>query len=263
MSASDTKLLAGKTAVVTGASRGIGRAIALTFAKAGADLAVVAQSPEKLAAVASEIEAEGVRCHQGFGDLSDSAATEKVCSGIVDALGSVDILVNNAGIHPDYGVSFADGDPDVWWRTIEVNIRGVYLVTRRLLDSINEGGKVINMSSGMGLTPAPNQSSYVVSKAGLNILTEVLANELWPRKIDVNNLIPGPVATEMFNWEGRTTSHTTEQVLEKFEQELPPLFPPQERMKHPNEVADMALYLATRPVGGPTGQTYSLARRPL
>lgn len=117
-------------------------------------------------------------------------------------------------------------------------------------------------SSGMGLRAAAQQSSYTVSKAGVHIFTECLANEFWPRKIDVNNLIPGPVATDIFNRERRPERYTPEEVLEKFKDELPPGFPPQERIKHPDEVADLAVSMATQPAGGATGQTFSLARRP-
>ncbi len=138
-----------------------------------------------------------------------------------------------------------------------------YLVTRFLLEHISEGGKIINMSSGMGLRAAARQSSYTVSKAGLHIFTECLANELWPRKIDVNNLIPGPVATDIFNREGRPERYTPEEVLAKFKDELPPGFPPQERIKHPDEVGELAVHIASQPVGAATGQTFSLARRPL
>ncbi len=258
----DPKPLAGKSAVVTGAGRGIGRAIAVEFAKAGADLAILSRTEADLAEVATDVRSHGVACHVIPADLADPDAAKNACLDVVTALGAIDILMNNAGADLSYGLEVADTDPDVWWRTIEVNIRGVYLVTRHLLDHINEGGKIINMSSGMGKTAAPGQSSYVVSKAGLHIFTEVLANEVWKRKIDVNNLIPGPVATEMFNWTGRDRAHTAEEVLEKFKDGLPAMFPPQERMKPVSEVADLALYMATRPEGGPTGQTFSLGRRP-
>lgn len=259
---SDQKQFSGKTAVVTGASRGIGRAIALQFAQAGADLALLARSEDELAKVAEQARAKGFACHVILGDLSDPTSTQDACAQIASAVGSIDVLVNNAGADLSYGVSVADSDPEIWWRTIEINIRGVYLMTHHLMAHINEGGKIINLSSGMGLTPAPNQSSYVVSKAGLHIFTEVLANELWPRKIDVNNLIPGPVATDLFNWPGREGSLSEAEVLEKFKEDLPPFFPPMERMKPASEVADLALYMATRPMGGPTGQTFSLGRRP-
>lgn len=259
---SEDKELSGKKAVVTGASRGIGREIALAFARAGADLTIMARSEGELLKVAEEVRAEGAACNVVLVDLTDPENTKEACDKVTAAAGKIDILVNNAGADLSYGVSVADSDPTIWWRTIEINIRGVYLMVHHLMAHINDGGKIINMSSGMGLTPAPNQSSYVVSKAGLHIFTEVLANELWPRKIDVNNLVPGPVATEMFNWPGREEALQEEEVLAKFKNDLPPFFPPQERMKPPSEVAELALYMATRPVGGATGQTFSLGRRP-
>ncbi len=258
---SNPKPLASKTAVVTGAGRGIGRAIALRFAKAGADVAILARTESELLEVSGKIKALDVRCHMGVVDLADPSATEKTCGALVSALGNVDILVNNAGADLELG-QVAVSDPERWWRAIEINVRGTYLVTRFLLEHINEGGKIINMSSGMGLRAAAQQSSYTVSKAGVHIFTECLANELWPRKIDVNNLIPGPVATDIFNRERRPERYTPEEVLEKFKDELPPGFPPQERIKHPDEVADLAVSLASQPVGGSTGQTFSLARRP-
>ncbi len=259
---SDPNSLAGKTAVVTGAGRGIGRAIALRFANAGADVAILARTETELSEVAGKIKALGVRCHMGRVDLTDPAATGKACGALVSDLGNVDILVNNAGVELELR-QVADSDPEKWWRTIEINVLGTYLVTRFLLEHINEGGKIINMSSAKGLRASAQQSSYTVSKAGLHIFTECLANELWPRKIDVNNLIPGPVATDIFNRERRPERYTPEEVLEKFKDELPPDFPPQERIKHPDEVADLAVSIASQPVGGPTGQTFSLARRPI
>ena len=256
------KPLTEKVAVVTGAGRGIGRAIAIGIAKAGADVAILARTDSELNEVAEVVESNGVRCHIGLVDLSDPTATRQACSEVVAELGNLDILVNNAGVDLELG-KVADSDPEKWWRAIEVNIRGTYLVTRFLLEHINEGGKIINMSSGMGLRAAAQQSSYTVSKAGLHIFTECLANELWPRKIDVNNLIPGPVATDIFNRERRPERYTPEEVLEKFKDELPPGFPPQERIKHPNEVAELAIWILSQPVGRSTGQTFSLTRRPL
>ena len=94
------------------------------------------------------------------------------------------------------------------------------------------------------------------------MFTEALANELWPRRIDVNNLIPGPVATDLFNRGEPDKRNTPEEILERFAEQLPRGLPPQERIKHPDEVADLALYIAEQPVGGPTGRTFSLGRRP-
>lgn len=258
---SKSKPLAGKIAVVSGAGRGIGRSISLAFAKAGADVAVLSRSEDELSEVASNITESGTRSHIGVVDLSDPDSTEKASAEIVSNLGKVDILVNNAGVDMELG-TVADSDPEKWWRTVEINIRGTYLLTRFLLEHINDGGKIINMSSGMGLRAKAQQSSYTVSKAGVQIFTECLANELWPRGIDVNNIIPGPVATDIFNREGRPERFTPEEVLEKFSKELPPGFPPQERIKHPDEVAELALYIASQRRGGTTGQSFSLARQP-
>ena len=258
----EEKQLAGKSAVVTGAGRGIGRAIALRFARAGADIAIFARSADELDAVKAEAEALGVRCFVGVADLTDPAATEQVCNGAMAALRHIHILVNNAGGALERR-KVAESDPERWWRTIEVNVRGPYLVTRFLLEGLAEGGKIINISSGMGLRASDLNSSYHVSKAGLHLFTEALASELWPRQIEVNNLIPGPVATDIFNRDDPTRRNTAEEILERYSKELPSGFPPQERMKHPDDVADLALYLAAMPIGGPTGQSFSLARRPL
>lgn len=258
---SEEKLLSGKTAVVTGGGRGIGRSIAIGLASAGAGVAIMARTREELDEVASAISSKGVRGHAEPVDLGDPAAVKAACDGVASAMGRVDILVNNAGVDLELG-QVAASDPEKWWRAIEINIRGTYLVTRHLLEHMNDGGKIINMSSGRGLRAIAQQSSYAISKAGIQIFTETLANELWPRGIDVNNLIPGPTATDIFNREGRPERFTPEEVLAKFKDELPPGFPPQERIKHPDEVAEMAVYMASRPRGWATGQTYSLARQP-
>ena len=256
----DSRPLNGKTAVVTGAGRGIGRAIATGFARAGADVSIISRTESDLKIVEDIVRSCGVKCHVGVADLADPNSVQKVCADAVEAIGKIDILVNNAGAELELR-PVAESDPDLWWKTVEVNIRGVYLVTRFLLEDINDGGKIINMSSGMGLRAIHRQSAYTVSKAGLHIFTECLANELWPRNIDVNNIIPGPVATDMLNRKPGTRC-TPEEVLQKFAEELPSGFPPQERVKHPDEVAELALHIATRPVGGPTGQSFSLGRRP-
>ncbi|WP_323772520.1 SDR family oxidoreductase [Antarctobacter sp.] len=258
-----TKELAGKTAVVTGAGRGLGRSIAIYFARAGADLAICSRTMAELEAVRAEVEAEGVRCFVRAVDLSNEPATQTFCEDVLKEFGKVDVLVNNAGSELETGRIDAS-DPAKWWKTIEINVRGPYMVTRFLLEGISEGGKIINVTSGMGKRAGDKNSSYHISKAAMNMFTDALANELWSRKIDVNNLIPGPVATSMLNKDGPEGRRTTpEEVLERFADGVPPGFPEWERLKHPDEIGELALYMATRPVGGPTGQTFSLARRPL
>lgn len=257
------KLLKGKTAVVTGAGRGVGRSIALRFSQAGANLAICSRNSDELAAVQAEAKAEGVRCLVRTADLSDPVSTEAFCKATLSEYGTVDVIVNNAGADLDIG-KMEESDPEKWWKTIEINVRGPYLVTRFLLDGISEGGKIINVSSGMGRRAGDKNSAYHVSKAALNMFTDAMANELWTRGIDVNTLIPGPVATSMFNRDKPGDAPTPpDDVLARFAGDLPPGFPTWERLKHPDEIGNLALHMATQPVGGPNGQTFSLARRPL
>ncbi len=254
--------LSGRIALVTGGGRGIGRAIAIAFARAGADLAICSRTQAELDEVAEAVRTEGVNCLTGIVDVTDRATVERFCGDVIERFGHVDILVNNAGGGLERGV-VAGSDPDRWRRTVEVNLFGTYLFTRTLLEHISESGKIINISSGMGLKAGNQNSAYNVAKAGVHMFTECLANELWPRGIDVNNLIPGPVATSTFNRDEPCQRTPTEEIIAKFADEPPPQFPKFERVKHPDEVGKLALYMATRPCGGPTGQTFSLARRPL
>ena len=254
--------LTGKTAVITGAGRGIGRAIALAFAEAGADIAICARSSEALDAVKKEIEDKGQSCLAQALDIADPLAVNVFCHDIISQYGKVDILVNNAGAYMDRG-AFAQSDLDEWWRTIEVNVRGPYLMTRNLISAMPEGAKIINMNSGKGYSAGQNSSSYHVSKAALKMFTEALANELWQQKIDVNTIIPGPTATTTLSQQDPNSGVTTEAILDKFTNEPPAGLPAWERVKHPDEVAALALQLGSYPLGGPNGQVFSLARRPL
>ena len=254
--------LTGKTAVITGAGRGIGRAIALAYAKAGADIAICARSSGALDEVKDQIEAIGQACIAMPLDITDSEAVTRFCHDVISHYGKVDILVNNAGAYIDRG-AFAQSDPDEWWRTIEVNVRGPYQMTRHLVSAMPEGAKIINMNSGKGYSAGQNSSSYHVSKAALKMFTEALANELWKQKIDVNTIIPGPTATTTLSQQDPNSGVTTEAILDKYTHESPAGLPAWERVKHPDEVAALALQLASYPLGGPTGQVFSLARRPL
>ena len=257
-----TLSLSGRVAVITGAGRGIGRAIAERFARAGADIAICARTSAELDVTRSAVEAQGRECHAATADLADPVSTRAFCDGVLAAFGTLHVLVNNAGAYLERG-TVADSDPELWWRTVEVNVRGPYMMTRFLVDGMADGGSILNLSSGKGLSAGVNSASYHVSKAGVHMLTEALANELWPRGIDVNNLVPGPVATSTFSREDPSAGSTPEELLEKYRDDLPPNLPKWERLKHPDEIADFALWIVSRPEGGPTGQTFSLARRPL
>lgn len=254
--------LAGKVAVVTGAGRGIGKSIALTFAKAGADLAICARAQVEIDATAADIKALGRRCVAASVDLADPSQTEVFCDRVKDTFGALDIIVNNAGAYLERG-AFAESDPEKWWKTIEVNLRGPYLITRHLIGAMRDGGKIINLTSGKGYSAGANSTAYHVSKAALNMMTNGLANELWQRNIDVNSLVPGPTATATFDNAKPGEERTPEEILSLGPDALPKGLPAWERVKHPDEVAALALSMAIQPVGGATGQIFSLARRPM
>ena len=258
----DENVLRGKVAVVTGAGRGIGKSIALTFARAGADIAICARRLDEIEQVHTEIEALGRKCLRKAVDLADADQTTKFCNSIVRQFGAIDILVNNAGAYLERG-AFVESSPELWWKTMEVNLRAPYLLTRHLVEAMRPGAKIINLTSGKGYAAGTNSSAYHVSKAGLNMMTEGLANELWSRDIEVNSLVPGPTATATFDNAEVGSERSPEDILSAGKEELPKGLPAWERVKHPDEVAALALQLASYPIGGPTGQVFSLARRPM
>ena len=242
--------LLGQVAVVTGGGRGIGRAIALALAQAGADVSICARTAAQLHAVAAELEAMGRAALPVACDVAEPAAVDELARRTMVRFGKVHILVNNAGGGNGRG-PVLESDPALWRRTLEVNLAGVYLVTRAFLPHLmaSGGGKIINIGSGVGHEARPGNSAYAVAKAGVWMLTRVLAQEVWQHGIEVNEIVPGPVATALTAGSMRVGA--------------PPPFAESERVKPPEEVAELALWLATRPRGGPTAQSFSLARRPI
>lgn len=253
---------ANRWALITGAGRGIGRSIALTFAEAGYNLAICARSAASLDDVASQIKALGRDCLAVGADVSSPEDVAAFRAALGEKTEALHVIINNAGAYLDYGL-VAESDPDDWWRTIEINVRGPYLIVRHFMDLMPEGGKIISLTSGKGYQAGQNSASYHISKAGLNMFSNALANELWQRKIDVNLLIPGPTATTTFTREDPSTGVTADAILERLGDTVPNGLPPWERVKHPDEVAALALQMASFPEGGPTGQLFSLARRPV
>ncbi len=250
--------LAGKIAVVTGGGRGIGRSIALYLAGAGADIALCSRTSKEIDAVAGEIRALGRRALALPVDVSDWAQVESFAGAVIAEFDHVDTLVNNAG--GGFEVApIAESTPAGWRETVEINLFGTYHMIRAFLDDIARGGKIINITSGMGLEARPGNSSYSAAKAGAHMLTQCLALEVWDRGIDVNDIIPGLVATTNVDWASDRSS--VESVLAEFDGKQPP-FAGSERVKHPDELGDLVLWVASMPEGGPTGQSFSLARRP-
>lgn len=189
--------LTGKKALVTGASRGLGRAIALSLARAGADVAITYEkSADKAQAVADEIAAQGRRSEAIQADSANAQAIQDAVNHTAQTLGGLDILVNNAGIArggPLESMSLEDIDA-----VINVNIRGVVIATQAALAHLTEGGRIINIGSCLANRVAqPGISVYSMSKSALNSLTRGLARDLGPRGITVNLVHPGPTDSDM------------------------------------------------------------------
>ena len=191
--------LTGQTAIVTGASRGIGKAIALALASSGAKIACVARSEGKLIEVADAITAAGGTAATYVADVTDSAAANSVVEGVVEKWGQLDIMVNNAGITRDTLIPrMTDED---WDEVIATNLRSVFLFTRAAAQAMmrTKRGRIINISSVSGLMGNPGQCNYSASKAGIIGFTQTVARELASKRraITVNAICPGFIASDM------------------------------------------------------------------
>jgi len=216
--AEQSQPLLGQVAVVTGASRGIGRAIAVDFAKAGADVVVSARSsesaPSKLPGTieqtAREVEAEGRRALAVATDVTDEAQVQALAERTLAEFGRIDILVNNAGI--SFPAPFAQTPLKRWDLVMNVNLRGPVMCTQAFLPRMLEqgGGRIINISSYLAEVMMPGMMSYSVSKIALEKLTQYLAEELQPKGIAVNALrIELMIATEGWQYRNPDTDYST------------------------------------------------------
>lgn len=248
-SKSDVFDLAGKVVVVTGAGRGIGRACALQLAGAGAHIVLTSRTAAELEAVAAEVEALGSKALAVPCDVSDYGACNEVVGAADDVFGRIDVLVNSAGTGAPCSVM--DSEPAEWARVITLNLIGAFNISRAVLPHmINAGGgRIILIGSGHGHSVTGGFSAYGASKAGVSHLMKTMSEEVWTHGIDVNEVIPGPVATRLT--EGLVAVGEAPDGL------------PSERVKLPDEVAELVGWLAQQRIGGPTGQTFSLARRAL
>lgn len=237
--------LQGKVALVTGAGRGIGRAIALAYAGRGAAVGCVARTVPEIEATRDAIAAAGGRALAVVADVRDRGAVERAFEETSRTFGGLDIVVVNAGVSPAHA-TVEDSDPEAWRATIDVNLVGAYHCARAAVPHLRRrgAGKIVMIGSGLGHRAPANRSAYACSKAGLWMLTRVLAQELAPFSISVNELAPGPVDTSM-NPGGSGTS---------------PLGA-HEWIKRPEDVVPLALFLAEQPDFGPTAQSFSLMRR--
>ena len=187
-----------QVALVTGGGRGLGRAIALHLAQAGARVAVSARSSDQIGETVHLIESAGGAALAVTADVSDPAAVGRMTETVQQKLGPVDVLVNNAGTGGPFGPIW-ENDPLQWWNCFEVNVRGSFLCCRAILPGMVERkrGRIINVASGAGARPIPYMSSYVASKCALIRFTEVLAAESESHGIAAFSIQPGTVRTAM------------------------------------------------------------------
>jgi len=190
--------LDGQVAIVTGAGRGIGKAIPMGLAMAGSSVAVVARSGDQLAGTAKEINQAGRRAVAVTADVSDPPAVERMVLEVEKSLGPVDLLVNNAGVTGPIGPTW-ETDPNDWWRCLEVNLRGPMLCSRAVLPGMiaRGGGRIVNVASGAGTFAIPHLGAYITSKTALIRFTEILALEAGQHGVKVFAIEPGTVRTAM------------------------------------------------------------------
>ncbi|MEM7737411.1 MAG: SDR family oxidoreductase [Deinococcota bacterium] len=241
-----SKLLAEKVAIVTGASQGIGKAIALGYAAAGASVCCAARSAEALDEVVSSIEQAGGSALAVVTDVSDETSVSRLIETTIEHFGGLDILVVNAGVSPERA-SLEHTNSDAWQQTLNVNLMGAYYCIKYAIPHLKEreAGKIITIGSGLGHHGRGQDSAYACSKAALWMLTRVVAQELASTSVCVNELIPGPVDT------GMSTEAFRKQIVDVYH----------EWFKQPEDVVDLAIFLASQPAGGPSAQSFSLMRR--
>ena len=238
--------LSKKIAVVTGASRGIGKAMAETYAQAGAHVICVSRNEDALNGVANLIRSNGGSASIAACNVSDLENFQKLIKDTADNYGSVDILVNNAGITRDTLIMRMSEDD--WDIVIDINLKGAFngikAVTRTMMKQ--KSGRIINISSVVGLTGNAGQVNYAASKAGLIGLTKSAAKEIGSRGITVNCIAPGYIATDM-------TDQLDDQAKDLLISQIP-----LGRIGSPDDIAATALFLASDEAGYITGQTFTV-----
>lgn len=238
------KLLANKTAIVTGASRGIGEAIALKFAEHGANVAFTYFSNEEKAnALVSKMKEMGVNAKAYRSDAGDYNSAEQLANDVLKDFGNIDICVNNAGISKDNLLLRIT--PEQWDDVMQANLKSVYNLSRQVIKPMmkNRNGSIINISSVVGVKGNPGQSAYAASKAGIIGFTKSIAQELGSRNIRVNAIAPGFVETDMTNY--LNDGNGGGKWLEKISMQ---------RFGKPEEIANVALFLASDMSSYVTGQ---------
>lgn len=235
-----------KVAVITGASRGIGRSIALALAAQGATIVAVDMDQAATDAIVEELKAGGTKALAVVGNVTVPADVERMIDAAVEAFGRVDILVNNAGITRD-GLLMRMKDED-WDAVLSVNLKGAFLCTRAAFKVMSKQryGRIINIASVVGQMGNAGQANYCASKAGLIGLTKSNARELAKRNVTVNAVAPGFIATAM-------TDALSEKVREELTSQIP-----LERLGSADDIANAVVFLASEASGYITGHVLSV-----
>ncbi len=236
-------MLKGKTAIVTGGSRGIGKAVALKLAELGADVAVIATSESESAVqTLKELDETGVKAKLYVCDISSESQTKDTVNGIVSDFGKIDILVNNAGITRDkLLMAMTEDDID---RVIDVNLKGTLYMTKACMRPFmkQKSGNIINISSVVGLMGNAGQANYAASKAGIIGVTKTVAKEYAARGIRCNAIAPGYISTDMTESLGEDSSNNIKKMI------------PAGRFGKPEDVANLAAFLAQEESSYITGE---------
>lgn len=231
-----------KTALVTGASRGIGRAIALRLAKDGFNVTVgYAGNRTKAEEVVNEIASGGGKALAIQADIAQENQVRALFAQTAEAFGGIDVVVNSAGIMELSPI--AEGNTELFDRIMATNLRGTFLVLSQAARHVREGGRIVALSTSALVPAFPAYGAYIASKAGVEALVRTLANELRGRTITVNAISPGPVATELF-----LTGKSKEQVARLAK------MPPLERLGEPGDIASVVSFLAGSDGGWVNGQ---------
>lgn len=240
---------------MTGGARGIGRAIALSFAEPGAHIIITSRTQSQLDATAAEIKATGADATAIAMDVSDEASVAHGFGSLHGKIKHVDVLVNNAGVGG--GEVVQGSDVARWKRTLDTNLFGMYLVTRQILPLMANEGRIVNLSSVLGRFGVPGYTAYCATKHGVIGFTRALSLEVLKRKITVNAIAPGWVDTDMAlqGWTQGAT-HAKVSVDEFRDMMLEDV--PIKRVIDPKEVAALVKFLCSKEASAITGQTYNI-----
>ena len=241
--------LAKKTAIVSGGSKGIGKAIAMKLAQAGANVVICSRKKENLDSAVNEAELNGLALIPIECNTSNNESIQSVVDHTIEKFDRVDVLVNNAAANPYYG-PILNSEDSHWDKIFDVNVKGYFNFAKACSDTMiaNNSGKIINVASIAAKTPLEGLGVYNISKAAVVMLTKVLAKELGIHNIQVNTLAPGLIKTDFSKalWENEDTYNKIVKSI------------PQGKMGSPDDISGMALYLASEASDFVTGSIFTV-----